>query len=119
MSEKLSNRDEIVLTGRIYPAIQSCVSNRYKIVAGYFAVLAYLLWNKTEVTGELMVLVTIFFALLVVHNAYNYYKNAKDQWELEGPREYTVKQAIFSLNIGASVIMLLLFLYGYFILAGC
>ena len=32
-----------ILSGRIYPTIQNCVNNRYKIVAGYIAVLGFLL----------------------------------------------------------------------------
>lgn len=42
-NKKISESEKTILTGRIYPAIQSCVNNRYKIIVGYFAVIGFIL----------------------------------------------------------------------------
>lgn len=116
MTKEISDRSKIILTGRIYPAIQSCVSNRYKILVGYFAVVGFLLVEK-EKLKELahpgpLVLLAVIFTLFVVHNFCNYLLNANEQRELEGQK----KGSHLSVEISSSTIMLALIWIGYCLL---
>ncbi len=82
----MDDNEKTRLTGRIYPTIQSCVNNRYKIIVGYFAVVGFLLVKvdvlKLFIKSGALVFLSIIFTLFVVHNSVNYWRNAKEQWEL-------------------------------------
>lgn len=75
--------DHLKLTGRIYPAIKSCVDNRWKIM---FALLAYynfayssefiLTMRSAFKIDDVMSLILIIF---IIQNLVNYYFNTKEQ----------------------------------------
>lgn len=87
MSSQLSDKDKVILTGRIYPAIQSCVANRYKIVAGYYVTLGVVIFNEEKqnlfIESGAALLVAIIFSIFTCHNTYNYWENADDQRKYE------------------------------------
>lgn len=117
MTKEISDRSKSILTGRIYPAIQSCVSNRYKIVVGYFAVVGFLLGVDKEKLKELVetdsvALLAIIFTLFVFHNPSNYWLNANEQQRLEEPEEQN-KNKLPLLEIYSSAIMFILIWIGY------
>jgi len=76
-----------VLAGRIYPAIRSCIGNRYRILAGLFAYYAFILSDaqraKSIGSTQLTQAVSLLFAFFIVHNWWNYYSMAKEQWKFE------------------------------------
>ena len=117
MTNEISERSKTILTGRIYPAIQSCVSNRYKIVVGYFAIAGFLLGVDKEKLKELVAsgsvsLLAIIFTLFVFHNLSNYWLNANEQQKLEGSEEKN-ENKLPLLEIFSSAIMLILIWIGY------
>lgn len=76
--------NEKILVGRIYPAIRSCVGNRYKLIIGLFAFYAFLYQVCDDVVclrqkRELAENLRWVFAFLVVHNAFNYWMNKREQ----------------------------------------
>ena len=81
----ISNKDK--LENRIYPAIKACISNRYKIVAGIFAVYAFisssLNKNKEIINQDVSLFAAWIFTFFIVHNAFNYFLNAWEQFDLE------------------------------------
>lgn len=86
-NRRISEDDEIILKGRVYPAIQSCVGNRYKIVLGIFAFYAFILNSGQGIVSQniqyLKIFGTIVFAFFIIHNMCNYMKNTKEQISLE------------------------------------
>jgi hypothetical protein len=86
--QELREIDKIKLTGRIYPAIQKCVGNRYRILIGIFAYYGFLLTKPSILslfqTNKINLFVSIFFTLCICHNTYNYCANANDQHKIEG-----------------------------------
>jgi len=113
MSEEISDKNKTILTGRIYPALQSCVSNRYKIIVGYFAVVGFLLIDKEKlkelIASGSVVFLAIIFTFFVVHNSVNYCLNAKEQQKREGQKE----DKFPLVDILSSVIMSILIWIGY------
>ena len=81
----ISKKDK--LENRIYPAIKSCVSNRYKIVAGIFSLYAFIAsslnMNKEIINREVSLFAAWIFTFFVIHNAFNYFFNAWEQYDLE------------------------------------
>ena len=79
--------NRVILTGRIYPAIQKCVGNRYKILVGYFGVFGYLLSSKSTLetfsSSGALLLLTIVFTAFTLHNSVNYWINASEQSKFE------------------------------------
>jgi hypothetical protein len=77
MNNQISDKDKLILTGRIYPAIQSCVSNRYKIIVGYFAIVGIVFFDseklKVFVESGGSLFVAIIFTAFVIHNAWRKY----------------------------------------------
>jgi len=73
------------LEGRIYPAIKSCVGNRYKIVTGIFSVYAFIKssLNTNIITGQVLPYVAWVFTFFTIHNSFNYFFNAWEQYNLE------------------------------------
>ena len=86
-NDELSQKDKVILKGRIYPAIQACVSNRYKIVLGIFAYYSFIFTSEKffEKSGcyNVNLLVSIIFTFFVLHNLWNYWRNAKEQKKIE------------------------------------
>jgi len=82
---EISNKDK--LENRIYPAIKACVTNRYKIVTGIFAVYAFIAssWNtnKDIINLGVSLFAAWVFTFFVLHNAFNYFFNAWEQYNLE------------------------------------
>jgi len=112
-----SDLDKTILTGRIYPAIQSCVGNRYKIIVGYFAVIGFLLAigeekvKKLVDSGAILFLAWIF-TFLILHNFVNYWRNSHDQTKHEHGKKYIVPP----METSSSIIMWGLIWCGYFFL---
>ena len=115
MSKEISDSEKVILTGRIYPAIQSCVGNRYKIIIGYFAIVGFLLVNE-EILEKFIkynaaALLAAVFAAFVIHNFLNYWLNAKEQWKLE-----KINKRFPLVEFLSSAVMILFILGGYFVL---
>ena len=76
------------LEHRIYPAIRSCISNRYKIVAGIFSLYAFIAsslnTNKEIINQKVSYFAAWIFTFFVIHNASNYCFIAWEQYDLEG-----------------------------------
>ena len=87
MSDDLNELDKLKLTGRIYPAIKSCVDNRYKIVISFFAFYAFILNVKIETIKvnfhAIQIIMSIIFTLFVFHNYINYAANANELQKIE------------------------------------
>ena len=115
MSKEISESEKTILTGRIYPAIQSCVSNRYKIIVGYFAIVGFLLVNEEKlkrfIDSGAVVFLAIIFTILVVHNSTNYWLNAKEQFKLE-----KINRKIPVVDVLSSIVMTILIWGGYLFL---
>jgi succinate dehydrogenase hydrophobic anchor subunit len=90
--KELTDRDKFILQGRIYPAIQSCVNNRYKIILGIFVYYAFVLNNDKvhsafETQPFFNLVSSLIFSAFVVHNFFNYWLNIKDRMDYEGTKE--------------------------------
>jgi hypothetical protein len=85
-----SNKNATLLMGKIYPAIRSCVNNRYKIILGLFVYYAFIVKvpNAIEPSSyrEISYLASAIFTLFVLLNSYNYWCNAREEMRLEGGR---------------------------------
>ena len=119
MSTEISDSGKTKLTGRIYPAIQSCVSIRYKIIVGYFAIVGFFVINKEQlnrfIDSNAAVFLAVVFTLFIIHNFFNYWFNAKEQWELEkqgGDKKFPCPR----IEVWSSIVMALLIWGGYFFL---
>ena len=110
MNIEISDHDKSILTGRVYPAIQSCVSNRYKIIVGYFAIVGFLLINEEKLKRFLdsgaAVFLAIVFTSFVIHNSVNYWLNAKEQRKLENPEKLDEKFPV--VDVFSSIVMTVL-----------
>lgn len=115
MNKEITDLEKTILTGRIYPAIQSCVGNRYKIIIGYFAIVGFLLINdevlKRFVEYKAAALLAAVFTVFAIFNLVNYWLNAKEQWKLEG-----IKKKFPLIEFLSTVVMVALILGGYFVL---
>jgi hypothetical protein len=79
--------DQEILQGRIYPAIQSCINNRYKIILGLFVYYGYVLSHR-EVLCTLRehggnFICSLILTGFVIHNLVNYWGNRDDQMKRE------------------------------------
>lgn len=116
------NFDEIKLTGRIYPAIQSCVQNRYYILIGIFTYYAFILGSndniyKNIITNNINIWISILFFLITILNGFNYIMNSRFQILIEEKR-ITCKN-FFKYNITeliSDIIILLILGVAYFII---
>jgi hypothetical protein len=89
----MANHDDVFeqarlkLVGRIYPAIKSCVSNRYRILLGIFAFYSFIattdLYEGKPVKPWIFMGVSAIFTVFIVHNMLNYRKNAQEQYAAE------------------------------------
>jgi hypothetical protein len=93
----MDEKDKIILTGRIYPAIQSCVRNRYLIVLGIFAYYSFVFTSERfdnlceNQRFKINVLVSLIFSFFVAHNLANYWLNQKDEVKIERGETYEWK----------------------------
>ncbi len=93
-SENLSDKEKTILQGRIYPAIQACVSNRYKIILGLFVYYGFVL--NTEVVLEspirngISCFVSVIFTGFVIHNLGNYWLNLRERETYEHEEKHTL-----------------------------
>ncbi len=116
MSGNVEITPKDILEKRIYPAIKSCVDNRQKIVAGIFAVYAFIKssLNTGIKDASTFCFIAWIFTFFVLHNSINYYFNAKEQFKLEkkGGNErvwtYMRAEGLFT------IFMLLIIWLGYF-----
>ncbi len=82
------DKDDI-LKGRIYPAIKSCVNNRYKILVGYFTFYSSLLVMSSneiinsETSTNIKLITNIIFIFIIIHNYINYLLNNWEEMKLE------------------------------------
>jgi hypothetical protein len=81
--------NEVKLQGRIYPALRSCVGNRYKIVLGLFAYYGFLLSTSSEIARRIYEYYislgfSIVMGLFTIHNTANYLLNRYERIKLEG-----------------------------------
>jgi uncharacterized membrane protein len=87
--QELSETAKTILAGRIYPAIQACVGNRYKIVISIFAFYSFMMTSTMEsIKGnfeEIKLYGSVLFTLLTFLNFYNYVQNSGEQFKLEKP----------------------------------
>ncbi len=83
MSKELSNKDQTILQGRIYPAIQACVNNRYKIILGLFVYYGFVLNTKvvleSPIRNGISWIVSGIFTALIFHNLHNYWSNLRER----------------------------------------
>ena len=117
MSDKeLSEKNKFILQGRIYPAIQSCVNNRYKIILGIFVYYGFILSNdkifQTFKNHPYFNLISsIIFTVFIVHNFFNYHFNSKDRVKHEGVKENFFYMNLMELIFGVLVLILIWFAY--------
>ena len=120
MNTEISDADKAKLTGRIYPTILNCVNNRYKIIAGYFAIVGFLLviekLLKQFIDSGTLVYLPIIFTILVFLNTFNYWLNTKEQCELENRNKNISVLKESWLDIAFSLVMAILIWGGYFFL---
>ena len=112
MNTEISDSEKTKLTGRIYPAIQNCVGNRYKIIVGYFAVVGVVLFDREKlrifVESGAAIFTAVIFTLFAVHNLINYWMNAIEQGECE-----KIYGRYPTMEISSSAVMLLLIWGGF------
>jgi hypothetical protein len=112
----ISDSARLKLEGRIYPAIKSCVRNRYLIVSGFFGY-SGLLVSRPDIRTPIYdnhfgMVVPIVFASFMIHNAINYIKNGCDQVKIEeGKHRFLFG---FGLEICLTIVAV-----GLFIIGGC
>jgi hypothetical protein len=95
MSNDELQKNKFILQGRIYPAIQACVNNRYKIILGVFAYYSFIFTSEkfrsqVDIAG-VNLLVSIIFSVFVGHNLVNYWMNAWEQCKIENDGRLTWK----------------------------
>jgi hypothetical protein len=87
----MTGNEKVVLQGRIYPAIQSCVSYRYLILTGNLISFVYVWKNPCllDAFGSVCCirmffpLWVFFWSAVLTHNLLNYWGNAKEECEME------------------------------------
>jgi hypothetical protein len=118
--EIISDSARLKLEGRIYPAIKSCVRNRYLIISGYLAYAGFLVSNpaiKQRIYGNLLreIFVPLVFLAFVIHNLFNYSSNNNEQAILEGapPKSWIDGNRM---EVASALISLVIFIVGFFLL---
>lgn len=104
-NDNLSEKDKVILQGRIYPAIQSCVQNRYYLLLGIFAYYSFIFTSpefqkKINANPEVSCLISLIFTVFIVHNLMNYWLNSIEQKEKEGDKRDspTMEISFFSIT---------------------
>ena len=114
-NEAIKEDDKIILQGRIYPAIQSCVNNRYKIILGLFAYYGYVLSHKEvlcilkEHRGNWIC--SAILSSFVLHNLINYWFNRKDQMDREPENKKYLKWPWIEISFSATTFILIVVVY--------
>jgi len=119
-NDKLTQKNKVILNGRVYPAIQACVSNRYKIVLGIFAYYSFIFTSgdfcKKFECSNINIYVSIIFTFFVLHNLVNYWLNNSEELKIETNSE--IKRIDFKewpwMEISFAVTASLLIWGGYF-----
>ena len=115
MNTEMSDADKTKLTGRIYPSILNCINNRYKIIAGYLAIVGFLLviekLLKQIIDSGTLVYLPIIFTIFVFLNSVNYWLNSNEQCELENRNNNILKE--IWLDIAFSLVMVIFIWGGY------
>ena len=87
---QFTEKDRIILEGRIYPGILSCVNNRWRIFIGIFAYYSFQFTpyfsDKNGRISELNLLISFLFTGFILHNLFNYAANLKIERLLEEKR---------------------------------
>ena len=91
-TKELSERDKFILKEKIYPAIQSCVNNRYKIILGIFVYYGFILSNERiygafKIHRHFNLISSAIFSVFIIHNFFNYWLNGKEEIKLEEGEE--------------------------------
>jgi len=86
-NDSISENEKMILTGRVYPALQSCLDNRYKIIVGIFAFYAFILNSdsqniKNNICAVKLIGSFTFSAFLILNSA-NYIVNSSEKAKLE------------------------------------
>lgn len=88
-NSKCNDLNREILKGRIWPAIQSCVGNRYKIVISFFAFYSFIMTSTIQSIrtrfDDIKLYTSIIFTLLTLLNSYNYIRNSAEQRKIEDP----------------------------------
>jgi len=114
-NDELSQKDKTILNGRIYPAIQCCVNNRYKIVLGIFAYYSFIftsdkLFEKAK-TSNINLYASFLFTFFIFHNLVNYWNNNNDECKLEQRKcEFPTMEILFFI----AAFILIWGAFGYF-----
>lgn len=91
LNEPLSEKAQFLLNGRIYPALEACVNNRYKIIVSFFVFYSFILNPQLKFINDnyhlVSLLGSIVFTIFIVHNCINYVMNAHEELILEN-RDY-------------------------------
>ena len=86
MIEK-SELDQLKLSGRIYPAIISCVNNRWKIMLALFAYYSFAFRSDYFASFRIALpidgIMTTILIVFIIQNFINYYFNANEQIKIE------------------------------------
>jgi hypothetical protein len=110
-------KNKMILQGRIYPAIQECVNNRYKIVLGIFAYYSFIFSSGQFPEGwkALIVnfIVSLIFTGFIIHNLVNYCWNNNEECNLEGRKCKCPTMEIFFFALAFVLI------WGAFMLSNC
>ncbi len=101
---------KLALKGRVYPTIRSCVDNRYRILAGIAAYYGFVLATSMPL-HRVSVLVTAVMAAFVLHNLYNYWTAAKEQFVLEKKAKDTWHAPFIELIFAGAAMVALFGLY--------
>lgn len=121
--------NETKLTGRVYPAILSCMNNRYKIISGILIYYAFLISNPNTSAALLEdrfigAIIPLFLFLFSLHNYTNYRANAIEQYKFEkeewkyselSPRQ---KFDILDMEIYTLILTITLLYSGYLYITG-
>jgi hypothetical protein len=87
MCSEISDKDKFILQGRIYPILNTCINNRYKIILGIFAFYAFILNSNVGTIQknleEIKLYGSIMFTLFIAFNSLNYFFNEIDKLNRE------------------------------------
>ena len=116
-NENLSEKDKIILQGRIYPAIQSCVNNRYKIILAIFAYYSFIFssenfFEKSQ-NSNINLFASIIFTFFVGHNLVNYWSNQKEQMKIETKAKNKCKCPLVEIAFSIVTLLLIWLAYSY------
>jgi hypothetical protein len=90
--DNISPSDDLkkeILKGRIWPAINSCVGNRYKIVVSLFAFYSFIMTSTINSIrtrfSTIQLYISVMISLFTIFNSINYILNSGEQWRIENP----------------------------------